>query len=275
MFRHRSILRLLVTVTTMVLALGGLSSWVLAIQVQDTPVRINGGVADFGSGNHSLGSPQGNGSVTFEYTVVNQQIVATARVRGTLYWDALASGCARLIIEFRDLNGNVIATQRVDTQCPAPGFNANSAANQAPVGRNFASANLHSVRLRTANVTTGTENVTGDSIVVTAPRTRNFSVIIDNGESDFGGGTGHSGGAPTTGGTVSLTRTNGTMSGSVTGTLFWDSLNPFATGVVQARSDFQTFDGINLLGQQRDLQGSDGYTLALCSDSPSGCSSVS
>jgi hypothetical protein len=256
---HQSIPRLLIAATTAALTLGGLNFPALATQVQNTSVKINGGVADFGSGTHSLGSPSGNGSVTFDYTSVNGQIVATARVTGTLYWDALASGCARLIIEFRDLNSNVLNTQRVNTQCPAPGFNANSAANQAPVDNNFANSNLHSVRLRTADVTTGAENITCGATcpTVNAPRTRNFSVLINNGESDFGGGSGHSGGAPTTAGTVSLTRTNGTMDASVIGTLFWDSLNPFASGTARLRIDFQNIGGTTLSSPPPfDLNGS-------------------
>ena len=261
MCRHLSITRLVTTMTILALTLGGPSSQAQAAQVQNTAVKISPflSVTDFGSGTHSGGSPSGSGAVTFDYTTVNGQIVATARVTGTLYWDALASGCARLIIEFRDLNGNVIpnSTQRVNTQCPAPGFNANSAANQAPVDNSFANSNLHSVRLRTANVTDGTENnITGTSIV-NAPRTRNFSVLINNRERDFGGGTGHSGGAPTTGGTVSLTRTNGTMDASVIGTLFWDSLNPFASGVVRLRINFQNIGGTNLFSPPAlDLSGS-------------------
>jgi hypothetical protein len=247
--------------TLAILTFGGLNSQALATQVQNTPVRINGGVADFGSGNHSFGSPGGNGAVMFDYTSVNGQIVATARVTGTLYWDALASGCARLLIDFRDLNGNVLNTQIVNTQCPAPGFNANSAANQAPVDNSFASSNLHSVLLRTADVTAGTVNITCTTTTtcppVNAPRTRNFSVLINNGESDFGGGTGHSGGAPTAAGTVSLTRTNGTMSGNVTGTLFWDTLNIFQSGVARLRVDFQTIGGANLSSPPPfDLNGS-------------------
>ena len=65
MFCHRSVSRLLITVMIVALTLGGLSSRALATQVQSTSVKINGGVADFGSGNHSFGSPESSGAVTF------------------------------------------------------------------------------------------------------------------------------------------------------------------------------------------------------------------
>src|SRR5205085_10289583 len=112
-----------------------LSSNALAVQVQNTEVKLIDQFdpnVEFGSGPSSnKGSqPVGGGFVKFDYTSTSGILVCTAQVVGTLYWDALFAGCARMVIEYRDLNGNIIqnanGTPSTDAvsiaPCPAPGF---------------------------------------------------------------------------------------------------------------------------------------------------------
>jgi len=256
MLSHRSACRVLSVIGSLLLGLALPPTPAQATVVQTSTVKINGGEVDFGTGIHSLGSPSGNGTVVFDYSDVGGALVASARIQGTVYWDALASGCGRILIEYKNLSGTVIATDRAGTRCSSPGFNANSLANQNPVDENFASSSLHSVKIYTQKLVGSTYETVGTPVTVNAPRTRNFTVKINNNEYDFGGGTAHSLGSPTNSGTVSFTRTNGSMSARLIGTLFWDSLNPFQNGTARVRAEFQNSSGSNLFPEQDfDLDG--------------------
>lgn len=256
MLSHRYVCRVLAVIGCFALGLAFPPTPAEATVVQTTSVTINGGEVDFGTGTHSLGSPSRSGTVAFDYTDVNGVLVASARIQGTVYWDALASGCGRIFIEYRNLSGTVIATDRASTSCPSPGFNANSSANQDPVDEDFASSSLHSVKIYTQKLVGSTFQTVGTPRIVTAPRTRNFTVKVNNNESDFGGGTAHLAGTPVGSGTVSFTRTNGSMTARMIGTLFWDSLNPFQDGTARVRAEFQNSSGSNLFPEQDfDLDG--------------------
>src|SRR5690242_10743438 len=74
------------------LSLFVLSSTTFAVVVQTSTRKLNAGRADFGSGSHSFGSPDGSASITFDWNNSTGQLVSTGRVRGTIYWDSLFSG---------------------------------------------------------------------------------------------------------------------------------------------------------------------------------------
>src|SRR5438046_709528 len=156
-----------------------------ASEVQHTPVTIDGGVADFGSGSHLLGVPQSPGVVTFDYSTVGGVLVARARITGTLYWDSSVAGCAGLLVNFKSINGDLIASQTVggtETSCGSPGGNANLAANQTAVALSFASPSLHSVTLeigRLIGIDVFALSLSGSQIV-SAPRVRDIAVLIND-----------------------------------------------------------------------------------------------
>ena len=61
-----------------------------ATTVRTDAIKINGGTADFGSGQHSLGSPQGSGTDVWGFTASGGTLNVSAHLTGTLYWDSLA-----------------------------------------------------------------------------------------------------------------------------------------------------------------------------------------
>src|SRR5437016_1149829 len=70
-----------------------------ATVVQTTTKKMSAGQADFGSGNHSAGSPEGSASIIFDWNDSSGQLVSTGHVKGTIYWDSLFdSGCVLLQI---------------------------------------------------------------------------------------------------------------------------------------------------------------------------------
>lgn len=118
-------------------------------------VIINSERADFGKSPHLLGSPAGNGSVSLGLRGDNQ---IAGNVSGTLYWDSSRSGCARLVIDFQEANGEILR-RRVFNQCGPTGGNANSGSNQLIVNETFNSARLFKIRLRVGTVSGN--NLTG------------------------------------------------------------------------------------------------------------------
>src|SRR6476659_9774730 len=68
--------------------------------VSQDPWKINGGMADFGTGGHHFGSPDNNGTITWDLSVVSGVLTAKATVSGRLYYDSLSGpGTARLVIQ--------------------------------------------------------------------------------------------------------------------------------------------------------------------------------
>jgi hypothetical protein len=211
------------------------------VVVQTTNRIINNGPTDFGSGTHSFGGPSGNATITFDWNNTSGQIVSTGRVRGTLYWDSLFSGgCARLTIRFLNSGGTALATRVID-EC-GPGGDANNAGNKTAVDQSFASADLFNISLRVAEIGNGGE-VNPQSVTITQVTTKSFPVTIDNGTADFGDGNHHFG-RPDNPGFVSFRRNaTGSVTGSVDGILFWDSLS--SSGCASMSVNFRSVLGGN------------------------------
>jgi hypothetical protein len=151
--RRQSLFRLLLSVMITAITLSVFTSRALGVVVETDFVGWNGGVADFGNGFHFLGSPTGSGVVTFDYDQSSGHLIATGRVRGTLYWDSSSAGCARFSAVFKDSVGQVLATRNVDL-C-GPGSDANNSLNQKSVNVSFSSPNLFQVRISTAQLVNG------------------------------------------------------------------------------------------------------------------------
>jgi|GEM_PF-3032722 len=258
MFRRRFIPRLLITVTIMTFMLGALSSTAQGALSTSCGYKdsIFNGEVDFGSGNHSGGSPAADGTVTWTFTSVNGVIVGTARVRGTLYLDKVGPGqkCARLRINFQDINGNNLeATQ--DVAFCGPGNDANSSANQRAIDVTnvFPSAQLRQVQLTLGEgQTLGTIDDLHTGIASTSTDVH-FGDKINNGNADFGFRP-HSGGSPQSDGSIDLSlRGDGIVFGRVNGILFWDAL--FGDGTVRAITDFKDRNGNTLATRTSTLDG--------------------
>lgn len=226
-----------------------------AMTVQTDYRKLDGVRADFGSGFHSLGSPTGNGVVLWDYAPSGLGIIATARVKGTLYWDALFSaGCARLTITYKDYSGHTITTNTA-TLC-APGGDANNSANQKAVDVSFGDQNLASIVISANEVQNGTV-LSGASTSSASPPARGYPVKIDSGNADFGSGT-HAFGSPTGNANVTINRAfpGGLLNSTVTGTLYWDSL--LSPGCARAIVNFQDGTGNTVFSRVNDACGPGG-----------------
>jgi hypothetical protein len=187
-----------------------------SVTVATFNVKLNGSPGDFGSGVHEFGAPKHSGHVTFDYTTNSDGIlICTARVTGTLYFDALHDhGNVSVVVFFLDATGNGLNEKRVDLN-DAPGFNANDPRNQAAVDLQFSSSRLFVVDVF-VDTAHGKE--------VTAPaHSRVFPIVGSStkGFPDFGKGP-HVNGLPLFGGAIAFDRTNDGMVGCVDGTLYWD-----------------------------------------------------
>jgi hypothetical protein len=199
------------------ITLAAFSPAALAMIVATDYVNLNGGEADFGSGSHVLGGPIGNGVLTFDYDASSGQLVATGRVRGTLYWDSLfSSGCSRLTAKFRDGAANLLATKTVDL-C-GPGGDANNLANQKPVDVSFSSPNLNRVDIATATVSNGTATAKASTSLLT-PNKRTYGGLDIQSFPPCSNSPFCSSLVEFSGGSATFTRSNGSMTGSVAGTL--------------------------------------------------------
>jgi hypothetical protein len=208
-------------VAAMAAVIAALSFVAEAVVVQTTNRVINADSADFGSGYHSGGSPSGGATVTYDWNNSTGQLVSTGRVRGTLYWDSLfGDGCARLTIRFRSANNVNIASRIID-EC-GPGGDANNAANRTVVDESFSSVNLYTIVLHVAEIRGGSV-INPKSLTITQVTEKNFPVIVDNGQADFGDGF-HAFGIPQEAGRIIFRRNlDGTVTGSIEGILYWDS----------------------------------------------------
>ncbi|HET8677366.1 MAG TPA: hypothetical protein VFO63_16335, partial [Blastocatellia bacterium] len=73
-------IRSLLAAAIMAVTLTALGPDAQATVVQTTHRIINAGQADFGSGNHSGGSPTGNATISFDWSTATGQLVSTGRV---------------------------------------------------------------------------------------------------------------------------------------------------------------------------------------------------
>ena len=121
------------------------SSTITQVTEKNFPVTIDNGQADFGEGFHAFGSPQEAGNIIFRR---NLDGTVTGSIEGVLYWDSASNeSCARLITEFRNANGAMLASG-VRSNC-GPGGNANDQANQLLVrDSTFTSGFVSQIRIR-------------------------------------------------------------------------------------------------------------------------------
>jgi hypothetical protein len=197
-----------------------MSSSLRAVVVSTQYDNFNSGPADFGGSTHSFGGPSGNAVITFDYDTSTAQVIATGRVRGTLYWDDLfRGGCTRLTIRFRNQNDSNLAVRTID-EC-GPGGDANSTANKTQVDESFSSANLTYIRLTVGELRTDGTLAGAVSDNLLAPLNITYRTTLDGGTAQFGVDPflGLIGGNESK---ISFARQNGIMDGTVTGPLFGD-----------------------------------------------------
>ena len=212
-----------------------------AANIGGRTVLINGGVADFGAGQHLFTSPQRSADVDFAAGPVDGSFAVSARVRGTLYFDAIDPGCARVTIKFLDRNSNVLETRQPSDVC-GPGGDANASANKRLVIANFSHPALDKVKVTTRHVVGGSL-IGGGTKTVTAPTGRAFTTRIDSRTADFGRGA-HVLGAPARSGDVAFERRSNGIRASVGGTLYYDSL--LQAGCARIVIDYLAADGDRL-----------------------------
>jgi hypothetical protein len=259
MLQHGSAGKLGASVTLIALSLVALSPAAQSAVTASCGYRdsIFNGEVDFGSGNHSLGAPANPGTVSWRLAASNGAVFATARVQGTLFLDKLGAGCARLRINFQDVNSNNLQGT-TDRRFCGPGFNANSPSNHLAIDV----TSLPNSQLRRVQLTLGegqtagtiedlhTGSSVGPSANLIIPDT------INNGSNDFGGNS-HSGGGPSSPAHMSLTlANNGIVFGNVDGVLYWDAL--FGGGTSQIITDFQRSDGTTLQSRTNRVTGPGG-----------------
>ena len=258
MFQHSLISKFGTSATVITICIGMLSSAAQALvkscNYKDT---IFNGEVDFGSGNHSFSDPVGQGTIRWNFASINNAIVVTARVRGTLYLDKLGASCGRLKINFQDIASNNIQTTQSIRLC-GPGFDANSRENQRAIDV----TSLPNARLRRVQLTLG-QGQTLQTIVDLhdgssfAPST-NLTIQdrINNGSADFGGNS-HSGGEPSSDASVRLNLlNNGNVAGEVRGILYWDDLS--SGGHTRIVTDFQNSNGTTLQSRTDEVDGNGG-----------------
>jgi hypothetical protein len=202
------------------------------------------GDADFGSGTHLSGTPTGPFTVTWDYTPINGVVAVTATVNGTLYMDSLFGGCARLKVQFQDINRNIISTPQPIQFC-GPGGDANNSANQRP---NLTIPSPSDSRVRLVQLIVGF-GTTSTNIVDDRTTTEFFPGVtptdkIDSGTADLGGAGPfpiHLFGSPVDPYSASvLLQDSGVVKGDVKGILFWDSTS---AGTACAIVDFRNASG--------------------------------
>jgi hypothetical protein len=77
----RPLIRFLLAATIVAVTLTALTSGAQAVVVQNTYRIINAGSADFGFGNHSVGSPVSNATITFDWGTGTGQLRPTVGSR--------------------------------------------------------------------------------------------------------------------------------------------------------------------------------------------------
>jgi hypothetical protein len=207
-----------------------------ATTVRTDAIKINGGTADFGSGQHSLGSPQGSGTDVWGFTASGGTLNVSAHLTGTLYWDSLDPGCARVVVHFEDRFGHDLITPKRPPDACGPGGDANLTSNQRQVNYSYSSPQLDEVVVQTRQVNPNGALSGGGTSDDFEPLVSNHQPLINSGTADFGGSGSHMFGAPTTSAEVDIDKGTGTMSAYITGRLFWDAL--FSSGCPQLAVDY-------------------------------------
>jgi hypothetical protein len=135
------------------------------ISILDT---INNGSTDFGNLPHIGGGPWNPYSIELAKSVTRGLggNVIWGRVIGRLFWDDLFSaGTTRLIVDFKDANGNNLAQRVIDLR--GDGGNAGGPDNNAAMTQEFSSPSLFKIRVRVGRLS-------GGSFVNVSSRTYSF-----------------------------------------------------------------------------------------------------
>jgi hypothetical protein len=225
--------------------------------VRTDAIKINGGTADFGTGQHSLGSPQGSGTLVWDFTASGGNLNVTAHLTGTLYWDSVDPGCARLIVHFEDKFGHDLTTPQSPNDACGGGGNANLPDNQQQnLSFSYTSPQLDKVVVLTRQVNPDGSLTGGGQADDFEPLVSNHQPLINNGTADFGGAGAHVLGSPTTAGEVDIDKGTNTMSAYITGRLFWDSL--FSSGSPRIVVDYLDVNNNVLASQSYHFTGPGG-----------------
>jgi hypothetical protein len=218
----RPLTRFILAAAIIAATLTVLSDGARAAVVQTSFRTINAGSADFGSGTHSFGGPSGSATISYDWSTATGQLVSTGRVKGTLYWDSLFGGRARLIIRWRNAANQIIEQREINLN--GPGGDANNSANKTSVDQSFSSVNLFTITLTVAEIQSGVAVNPGNTTIAQVIQ-KSYPVTINNGKADFGDG-GHHFGRPDSPGFITFTRKiDGTVDGVVDGTLYYDSFD--------------------------------------------------
>ncbi len=246
-------------VAAAVVAMGGFAPLAGAIGIPGTNgfFQLEGGRADFGGGFHDGVTPTGlpgapadapaaqvpAATVTWDYSTISRQVVAKARVRGVLIVNSPGIGRAAAIVEFKRLNGSVLASRTFDTGARVGG-NPNNRLNQLLVDTELLHPELHrvSIRIGTLEVMSLSPRFTQSrsiESIANSTSVREDTLSVLHGHADFGKGS-HESGAPSQPARITFVRTGGVMKATVDGTLYWDH---FMFGTARLIIDFCGPDG--------------------------------
>jgi len=128
------------------------------VSSKDYTVKVDNGVADFGSGFHFAGSPNDPGHITFRRNIAAGTM--SSIVDGILYYDAFNDDtCSRLVLDRRTGGGTILDHQSM-LNC-GPGGNANNGANQLFVtGNTFTGGTVADVRMEISDTSFPADGVT-------------------------------------------------------------------------------------------------------------------
>jgi len=257
--------------------------------VQRNYVKLGHSSVDFGSGTHLFGGPSGNAVVTWLLDMpvagqTNGNVIVTARIQGTFYWDSVDPGCGSLVITFLSSTAifdgppGTVSPEDTDVQkrdlC-GTGGDANDPANQLAIDVRSSSARLGGVRIEVQAPARGGVFFVDDAREFFL-NFNQYDVTINGGTADFGNGlhvfgapTGRGGGVvfsegglcrPTDSTCIGLNTDTGTyihlIVADVDGILYWDSL--FTSGCARLEIQFQDIFGTPLSTRNRDKCGPGG-----------------
>jgi len=125
---------------------------------RDYTVKVNNGVADFGDGSHSFGSPNDPGHIVFHRNIAAGTM--SSIVDGILYYDAFNDdSCSRLVLDRRTGAGTILNHQSM-LNC-GPGGNANDGANELFVtGNTFTGGSVSDLRMEVSDTAFPADGVT-------------------------------------------------------------------------------------------------------------------
>jgi hypothetical protein len=230
------------------------------VLIENDAIRLNGSKADFGSGGHSNGRPNGSANVRWDYDVINGETVARASISGKIYLDDFFGGRVRLTIRYKNQGSGIFDTQVFTS--PQMGFAALGAADPAhqftidPAVATRQSAALFHVELLVTYVADDGTICCGDSLSRSAPTsftylTRNSGAgVVGFGSGSYNPieGTPPFYVGPTGDATVRFQRVTeagfvGDITGSVDGSVFW---NATSAGTIRIVIEYLDRDGAAL-----------------------------